>query len=224
MTQTQDRAIQAEADQTHDQTPTGPESSMKLHNSLIKDIGTIVIDNQAITEWISQDFRADHMEFLASQSFPASFGQLEAKDTYDREDLWSSLNIHESSSNNTNNSRPVLAWHNSSSSLHSFLDFTMTSDTYDAPGSWTNPNPTTSDALSLVHDGPQPACNLDHQRPLMDRTKTATWSRSNGIPSTMALTKRGKTVLKLENLDPETRGDVLDLLCRRKIITKIEIV
>ena len=160
MAQTQDRAVQAEADQTYDQTPSGPDSSMKLHSSLLQDMGTIVIDNQAITGWISQDFQADLTEFVASQSFPAAFGQLEAKDIYDREDLWSSLNIHESSSNS--NSRPVRASHNSSSSLHSFLDFTITSETYDAPGSWTNPSPTTSDALSLIHDGQQPVCNLDH--------------------------------------------------------------
>ena len=81
MTQTQDRAVQAEADQTYDQAPSGPDSSVKLHSSLLQDIRTIVIDDQAITEWISQDFQADPTEFVASQSFPAAFGQLEAKDT-----------------------------------------------------------------------------------------------------------------------------------------------
>ena len=35
--------------------------------------------------------------------------------------------------------------------------------------------------------------------------------------------RRGKTVLTVENMDPDTRGEVLNLLCQKRLVTKIEI-
>jgi len=87
-----------------------------------------------------------------------------------------------------------------------------------------NLSPTTSKAFSPMNDRQQPPGGFERQATLTDVAETTTPSSLNEIRSVNTPAERGKTVLTLENLDPETRSEVLDWLCRRKIVTTIEIV
>lgn len=217
----QDNHAQAESEQMHDLIPTSPENGKKQHDPFLQTISTTSMDDQAITSWISQGARADPMEVLDPQLFPGALGQYGPRIPQAHDDLFTTMNPY--SNNESDKTRSVLMSPNSSSSLFPFPNATMSFD------SWMNLSPTTtSRALSSTNDRQQqpPAGGLEGQATLTDAnvTEAVTPSSSNGIQSVVAPGERGKTVLTLENLDPDTRSDVLDLLFRRKIVTTIAIV
>lgn len=212
--QIQDGNSPAEPEQMCGLVPTSPESGMKRHDSFIQSVLTTSIDDETINSWISQGTQADHMEFLDPQLFPGALGQYESQITQEHDDLFTTMNpYHES-----DKMRPVLTSPNSSTSLYPFSNATICAD------SWMNLSPTTSKAFSPMNDRPRLPSGLEGQATLTDVIETTAPSSSNEIPSVNTPAERGKTVLTLENLDPETRSEVLDWLCRRKIVTTIEIV
>ena len=195
----------------HDLIATSPESNMKQHDSYLPHTTTTSIDDQAINSWISQDTKADPMEGLDPQLFHSALGQYGPHIPQGHDDLFTTMNAYPES----DRSRADLTSPNSSTSL---FPFPMSCDT------WMNLSPTASKALLSMNEQQQPPGGPDGQAILTDLTGPATPSSSNGILSGVSSGERGKTVLTLENLDPETRSEVLDLLFRRKIITTIEIV
>ncbi len=212
--QTQDGHSPAEPEQMCGLVPTSPESGMKQHDSFIQSILATSIDDETINSWLSQGTQADHMESLDPQLFPGELGQHESQITQEHDNLFTTMNpYHES-----DKTRPVLTSPNSSTSLYPFSNATMCVD------SRMNLSPTTSKAFSLTNDGQQPPGGFEGQATLTDVIETTTPSSSHEIPPVNTPAERGKTVLTLENLDPETRSEVLDWLCRRKIVTTIEIV
>lgn len=192
---------------------TSPESGLKHHDSFLHNMTTTSIDDQAINSWIAQGTQADHMEVLDSQSYSGALGHYGSQMTPGQDDLFATMNpYHES-----DRPRSALMSPKSSTSLFPFPNTTMSYD------SWMNLTPTTLNALSSMNDCQQPPDGLEGQASLHEVTETATPTSSNEVPLVMTPPKRGKTVLTLENLDSDTRSEVLDLLFRRKIVTTIEI-
>lgn len=153
------------------------------------------------------------MEAIISQGFALPLGH--------HEDLFPDMDIHDETDDNNMLHNPGA----NSSSLYAFPDSVISSDMYDVLWSSTDHSPALSGSLSLMQDA----------RLLMNDTNTWSTPRSDiaqgarpSSPSdntpTMTLDKTGRTVLTLENLDPDTRAEVVDLLCKRKIVTKIEIL
>ena len=193
--------------------PTSPEGGMKHQESFLQSISTTSIDDQAINSWIAQGAQADPMEVLDPQLFQGALGQYGSHITQSHNDLFTTMApYHEN-----DETRPVLMSPSSSTSLFPFSNAQMNCDT------WMNLSPTTSKALLSMNDHQQQPSGLDGLTTMTDRTETATQS-SNEIPLVNTPAERGKTVLTLENLDPDTRSEVLDLLFRRKVTTTIEIV
>lgn len=208
---TQDTHAQSEPEPMRDVISTSPESNMKQHDSYSHNTTTTSIDDQAINSWISQDTEADPMEVLDPQLFQGALGQYGPHIPHGHDDLFTTMNpYHESDRSRTDLTSP-----NSSTSL---FPFAMSCDT------WMNLSPTASKALLSMNENQQRPGGPEGQATLTDVRGSATPSSSNGMPSGASSGERGKTVLTLENLDPETRSEVLDLLFRRKIITTIEIV
>ena len=200
----------------HDILPTTPESSIKHHDSFLQGIATTSIDDQAINSWIARGTHGDPMEVLDPQLFQGALGQYGSHITHGHNDMFATMVPYHESDNTT----PALTSHNSSASLFPFPNTTINCDT------WMDLSPTTSKNLLSMNDRQQAPDGLEGQAIMTDATETATQSspNSNSIPSVNLPAERGKTVLTLENLDPETRSEVLDLLLRRKVITTIEIV
>ena len=213
--QTEDGQSSAEPEQMCGLVPTGPESGgMKEHNSFTQSNLSTSVDSETINSWISQGTLVDHMEFLDPQLFPEALGQYESQTTQEHDDLFTNM----SSYHESDKTRPVLKSPNSSTSLNPFPNATMSVD------SWMNLGPPTSKAFSPMNERQQPPGGFEGHATLADVIETTTPSSSKEIPSVNTPAERGKTVLTLENLDPETRSEVLDWLCRRKIVTTIEIV
>lgn len=209
--QTQDGHSPAEPEQMCGLVPTGPESGMKQHDSFMQSILATPIDDETINSWISQGTQGDHMAFLDPELYPGALGQCESQITQEHDDLLTAMNpYHES-----DKTRPVFTSPNSSTSLY------PSSNGVDA---WMNRSPTTSKAFAPTNSRQQPPGGLQGQATLTEVIETTTPSSSHEIPPVNTPAERGKTVLTLENLDPETRSEVLDWLCRRKIVTRIEIV
>ena len=83
-----------------------------------------------------------------------------------------------------------------------------------------NPSPSITDAPSLVEDGFDPASNCGNQFTEAGGLGPLTPSLATALHSI----RKRKTVLTIENLDPETRSTILNLLCERELSTTIEIV
>ena len=167
----------------------------------------------ATTSWMPQDFHTGSLEAIASQGFALQLGH------YD--DMFPELNSHDETDNN-------IMFHNSGaspSSLYAFQDSVISSDMYDVLWSSTDHSPALSDSLSLMQDAPLSAndtntCSVRRS----DIVEAARPSSPCDDTSMMTPDKPGKTVLTLENLDSNTRGEIVDLLCKRKIVTKIEML
>ena len=188
---------------------------MKHHDSFLQDIvRTTSIDDQAINAWIARDTQSDPMEVLDPRLFHGALGQYGSHMTQGHDDMFATMTpYHES-----DKTRPVLTSPNSSTSLFPFPNTTMSCDT------WMDLSHTTSKALLSMNDRQQASDGHEGQATATDLTDSGTQSSPNSVPSMSMPAERGKTVLTLENLDPETRTEVLDLLFRRKVITTIEIV
>ena len=211
--QIQDKDAQSEPDQMCDVIPTSPEGDMKQHESFLQTISTTSIDDQAINSWIAQHTQGGSMEVLDPQLFQGALGQYASHNTQSHNDLFTTMAPY----NENDEARPVLMSPSSSTSLFPFSNAPLNCD------NWMNLRPTTSKALLSMNDRQQQPVGLDGQATMTDVTETATQS-SNEIPLVNTPAERGKTVLTLENLDAETRSEVLDLLFRRKVTTTIEIV
>ena len=207
-----------------DLTSTNPGSGTEQLNEHISlhGLGTSSSNRQnAITSWMSQEFPADLMEVLTAQAFPTSLGEHESKNNQGQDNLFTNMDLLHESDNNC----LILNSTNSSTLLYPFSDSALTSDVYDTLWSSTNLSPALSEGVSLMQDSYQSESDANAwSTRTKEGSEGAKSSSTAEIPSTMKLTKMGKTVLTLENLDSETRRELLDLLCKRKIITTIEIV
>ena len=162
---------------------------------------------------MSQDFQPDSLEALTSHAFGLSAGQ--------HEDLFPGLNLH----NERDHRGMLLHPAPSSNSLYPFPDSTMTSDMYEVLWSSTDHSPTLSDGMSRMQDAQQQANEASSwPTPKSDGPEGARLSPTSDSLSTTTPDKMGKTVLTLENLDSDTRAEVVDLLCKRKIVTTIEMM
>lgn len=210
---TQDKHAQAEPEQMQDLISTSPDTGVKHDDPFLHNVSTTSIEDQAINSWIAQGTQADHMEVLDPQLFSGTLGQYGPQIAQGPEDMFTTMNpYHEG-----DKTRPVLMSPNSTTSLFPFTNGPICCD------SWMNLSPTTSKALLSMNEHPPAPGSLEGQATLTDVTETGTPSSTKDIPSLVTPTERGKTVLTLENLNPETRSEVLDLLFRRKVITTIEI-
>lgn len=215
--------IHAECDPMLDLISTGQDSGTEQQNQngSIPDLSTSSIDEpNAITSWMSQ-FQADSMKILPSPAFPTSLGQYDSRNTRAHDKSLTGMELHHESDNNS----LVPNSTNSSNSLYPFLDSALNSDMYDTTWSSTNLSPALSESLSLMQDHHERGKDSDGWLALTTECPEAAKAcPTTEVPSTTKLTKTGKTVLTLENLDSETRGEIVDLLCKRKIVTTIEIV
>lgn len=204
--QIQDKDAQSEPDQMGDVISTSPEGDMKHHESFLQSISTTSLDDQAVNSWIAQHTQGGPSEVLDPQSFQGALGQYGSHNTQSHNDLFTTMApYHEN-----DEMRSVLMSPSSSTSLFPFSNAPLNCDV------WMKLSPTTSKALLSMNDPQQQPVGLDGQAAMTDVTETATQVNTPA--------ERGKTVLTLENLNPETRNEVLDLLFRRKVITTIEIV
>ncbi len=167
----------------------------------------------ATTSWTSQDFQPESLEAMAAQDFALKLGR--------HEDLFPDINIHRETDNNN-------MLHNSgasSSSLYAFPDPLMSSDMYDVLWPSTDHSPALSESLSLMQDARLSASDTNTwSTPRSDIVEGARPSPPCDDTSTMTPDRIGKTILTLENLDSDTRAEVVDLLCKRRIVTKIEML
>lgn len=211
--QIQDQDAQTDPDQMRDVTPTSPEGGMKHHESFLQHIPTSSIEDQAINSWIAQNTQDSPMDVLDPQLFQGALAQFGSHITQSHNDIFTTMAPY----SENDEARRVLMSPSSSTSLFPFSNAPLNCDT------WMNLSPTTSKALLSMNDRQQQPAGLDGQATMTDVTETATQSSSE-LPLVNTPADRGKTVLTLENLDPETRSEVLDLLFRRKVTTTIEIV
>ena len=58
---------------------------------------------------------------------------------------------------------------------------------------------------------------------IIDAPQAATLSPPSHVSLTLPAMHNNRTILTLENLDPEVRAEILDILCKRKVVTRIEI-
>ena len=186
---------------------------MKHHESFLHSIPTSSIEDQAINSWIAQNTQDSPMEVLDPQLFQGTLGQFGSHLTHSHNDIFTTMApYHEN-----DEARRVLISPSSSTSLFPFSNAPLNCE------NWMNLSPTTSKALLAMNENHQQPVGLDSQATMTDVTEIATQSSSE-IPLVNTPAERGKTVLTLENLNPETRSEVLDLLFRRKVTTTIEIV
>ena len=178
---------------------------------------------------MSQDFNADAMEGTASQVFGPTLGQPGSTDRLGHDELFAIVNTK------SDDNSLVLASNSSSNSHFSFADPAFTSDLNEIRRSLLNHRPPASDKALLKQDGYQPAFDLDtwpsmadpaSESPLTLPPEAVTPPSSSGGSSTLMPAKRGDsttTILTLTNIDSNTRGEILEFLCKRKVITRIEI-
>ena len=212
--QTQDGQSPREPEPMCGLVSTSPEDGVQQHDSFIQNALATSIDYETINSWILQGAQADKMEFPDPQLFAGVHVQHESRNSQEHDDVFTNMNPY----NESDSARPVLTSTNSSTSRYPFTNATNNAE------SWMNLSPTTSKAFPPMIDRQQPPNDVDGQATLRDMTETTTPSSSNEIPSINTPLERGTTVLTLENLDAETRRECLDWLCRRKIVTKIEII
>ena len=208
--------IHTESEPTFDPTSTGRGSGAEQQHqgTPSQRLGISSINGMdATTSWMSQDFQTGSLEAIASQGFALQLGH--------HDDMFPDMNSHDETDNN-------IMLHNSgasSSSLYAFQDSVMASDMYDVLWSSTENSPALSDSLSLMQDARLSADDTNTLSTLKsDIVEGARPSSPCDDTSTMTPDKPGKTVLTLENLDPDTRAEIVDLLCKRKIVTKIEML
>lgn len=194
-----------------------PSQSASFHNSGASSINT----QPAHSHWISQFFPTDPIEAL---HFPAPSGDHDTNGIQFPENTLTGTNPHHDSDNKSQISKS----RHSPSSLYQLPDSAMTCDSYDMSWSSTNVTPAleTAERSSFIQDPLQSASDGTVWR--MHTTKRSGAARplpaDEVSSSMMKLPEAGKTVLTLENLDSETRLELVDLLCKRKIVTRIEIV
>lgn len=192
----------AEPEQSYHLVPTSPENAMQLYDSSVQSVIVPSIDDDNITSWISPSIQSDRTEFFDPQLSPGRVRQSDSPKTQENDDPFTT----------------VLRSSDSSTPLQPLPIATMSVD------SWMNLSPTTCNTFLPVIDHRQPPSSFEGHATLSDVAETATLPSSTEYPLMSAPWERGKTVLTLENLDPETRSEVLDWLCRRKVVTTIEIV
>ena len=174
---------------------------------------TYINKEDGTTSWTSQDFEAESMEAMLSQGFALPAGH--------HEDPFPDMDIHHETDDNNMLHNPGV----SSSSLYAFPDSVMSSDMFDVLWSSTEHSPALSGSLPLMQDALLSVNDTNTwSTPRSDIVQRARPSSPSDDTSTMTPDKTGRTVLTLENLDPDTRAEVVDLLCKRKIVTKIEIL
>ena len=83
-----------------------------------------------------------------------------------------------------------------------------------------NPSPSSPDVPSLIEDVLNPASDCSSHCTEAGGLQSLTPSPSKTLQSI----RKRKTILTIENLDPETRSTILNLLCERELSTSIEIV
>ncbi|MCJ1385153.1 hypothetical protein MMC17_008272 [Xylographa soralifera] len=187
-------------------------------------------DNQSlVTSWMSHGLNADTMEGLATATFHTATVQSDGRETLAYDGLFDNMGLNHKCDDNS----LIFTSNHSSTSLFPFTESTLlTSELFDTHGTLMEISPVKLDAVIPRKDHHQSGFDLDTWPTLTDRSpespatpsqEATTTPSSAGVPSTQTLSKRGKTILTLENLDPETRGEIVDLLCKRKIITTIEI-
>ena len=184
------------AEQQHQDTP-----PQRLRTSSIN-------RRDAATSWMSQDFQTESLMGMASQGSALPLGH--------HEDMFPDMNIHHETDNNI-----MLHYSDaSSSSFYAFPDSVMSSDMYDVLWSSTDHSPALSESLSRMQDA-RPSANDEEtwSTPRSDIVEATRPSSPGDDSSTMTPDKTGMTVLTLENLDPDTRAEIVDLLCKRKIVT-----
>lgn len=189
------------AEQQHQDTP-----SHRLRKSSINEM-------DATASWMAQDFQTESLKAMASQASALPLGH--------HEDMFPELNIHEETDNNIMLDNSGASY----SSLYAFPDSVMSSNMYDVLWSSTGHSPALSESPSRMQDDPLSAYGTKTwSTPRSDIVEAAWPSPPCDDTSTMTPDTTGKTVLTLENLDPDTRAEIVDLLCKRKIVTRIEIL
>ena len=162
---------------------------------------------------MSQDFQIESLEAMAPQGFALPLGY--------HEDMFPDMNIHHEIDTNIMPDESGA----SSSSLYAFPDSVMSSDMYDVLWSSTDHSPALSESPARMQDAHLSANDTKTwSTPRSDTVEGARPSSPGDDTSTMTPDMTGKTVLTLENLDPDTRAEIVDLLCKRKIITRIEML
>ena len=202
------QVAQAEPEQIRNLIPTNPKIGIGQHDSFIQDTSMTAIDDQDIITWISQGIHASPLETLDPLSFPGALTQYGSNFAQGHDNLFSSMNLE--------TDKPIGS-SDSSSSLYNLSNTRANCDP------WMTSSPITPNALSPVDDHRQSPSVLEELATQTDVTETATPSSSNEISSLSTTAEGSRTVLTLQNLDSETRSEVLDLLFRRKIVTTIEI-
>ena len=187
---------------------------MKQSDPFLQNVTMPSLEDDTITSWISQETQADHMDFFDPHLFPGPLGHYESQITQEHDDLFTNMNAYQEN----HEARPPLTPHNSSTSLFPLFSTTMNAST------WMDLDHSTSNVFPSSNDLPQLPSSSEGQATLSDVTEAVTPPSPHEIPFTHTPTEKGKTVLTLENLNAETRSEVLDWLCKRKIVTTIEIV
>ncbi|KAI4157551.1 MAG: hypothetical protein LQ342_008191 [Letrouitia transgressa] len=188
-------------------TDTSTGNTKEQFEPLAPALGGTSTPHQDIATWAPEVFNAPPTGILNSQTIDAIFEHFDADDSKRENELHPPLCFYR---DNINEDNDILMSNLSFSSLPE-LDESQRSALTFSPA-------TSSDAPSiLMHDRPSMTCE----------STMAIEGQDPATPSSLhelTITKKGKTVLTVEDLDPETRGEILNLLCQRKLITTIEIV
>ncbi|KAL8992218.1 MAG: hypothetical protein Q9188_007639 [Gyalolechia gomerana] len=181
----------------------------KQPQASIPDLGFVYDPEPNDASWSSQALSADLNDILNPDTLHAVFRNFDAKDKSQDNELAMDVRLsHESDDNNSN----VLMSNTSSVSLNYALDHNTSSEYVSRSTAPKTP--------SALRGQPRMIFDLEVQPSVPESYEPTTPTSTSEV----TLVKKGKTVLTVEDLDAETRAEILNLLFKRKLITTIEII
>ncbi|KAI4122743.1 MAG: hypothetical protein LQ338_005636 [Usnochroma carphineum] len=181
----------------------------KQLQAFIPDLESVYAQEPNDASWSSQALSADLNDILNSDTLHAVFSNFNAKNNSQNNELATGIRLsHESDDNNSD----VLMSNTSSVSLNYALDLNTSSDYVSRS---TAPKPP-----SALQGQPRMMLDLETQLSVPESYEPVTPTSTSEV----TLVKKAKTVLTVENLDAETRAEILNLLFKRKLVTTIEII
>ena len=184
------------------------DQGLQLQNAPFQDLRKSVTSTQASSPWLPHLFPPDPMEMVP---LPTSMADFNSKGIGFQENIFNSSIPHRDS----DNSSLLSVSRHSPSSTYPIPESDMSSISYGLPWS--------SAYVTSAYGTPE---RSSHEQSRHQSTEDdTTWPMQLTEASEAALPPGiSKTVLTMENLDVDTRRELLELLCRRKIVTRIEIV
>ncbi|KAL9609600.1 MAG: hypothetical protein Q9167_005643 [Letrouitia subvulpina] len=170
-------------------------------------LGETSTSHRDVATWAPEIFNTHPTGILNPQTIDAIFEHFDADETKRENELHPPICFYR---DNVNEDNDILMSNLSFNSLPD-LDESQRSALTFSPA-------TSSDAPSIL---------MRDRHSMTCESTMAIEGQDPATPSSLhelTITKKGKTVLTVEDLDPETRGEILNLLCQRKLITTIEIV